>query len=162
MAATTIAAAPAAQTPAVDTAALAAAARNEERARVQGIVGHAEAAGREELAQHLAFGTDLGVDAAAAILKASPKKAAAPAPANTNANAQPKASPFLAAMQRSDHPNVGPSQGDGEGDTGGGGEMSVAQRVLAAQRKASGGTTDPAARRLSPQQMLEHSRQARR
>lgn len=47
-----------------------------ERARVKGILASDEAAGREQLAQHLAFDTDSTVDAAVAMLKVSPKAAA--------------------------------------------------------------------------------------
>lgn len=83
---------PAAQTPS-NTADASAASREEgraagviegrqaERTRVSGILGHAEAAGREQLARHLAFETDMAVEAAATILAASPKAAAAAAPA---------------------------------------------------------------------------------
>ncbi len=44
-----------------------------ERGRIKGILGSEEAAGRAELAQHLAFETDSGVAAAVALLKVSPK-----------------------------------------------------------------------------------------
>ncbi len=48
-----------------------------ERARISSILTHAEASGRTALAQHLAFQSDMTVDAAAAILKASPEESAA-------------------------------------------------------------------------------------
>lgn len=44
-----------------------------ERARIKGITTHAEAKGREGLAEHLAHDTDMTVEAATAILAASPK-----------------------------------------------------------------------------------------
>lgn len=47
-----------------------------ERARVAGILTHAEAAGRTKLAEHLAFKTDSTVEAAAAMLAAAPKEVA--------------------------------------------------------------------------------------
>lgn len=50
-----------------------AAVANEAKARIKGIMTHEEASGREGLAEHLAYDTDLTVEQAAAILKASPK-----------------------------------------------------------------------------------------
>jgi ClpP class serine protease len=44
-----------------------------ERARISAIVQHEEAAGRSDLAAHLAFSTDSTVEAAASVLKAAPK-----------------------------------------------------------------------------------------
>lgn len=52
--------------------------RAEERARVKGILTHAAATGRADLAAHLAFDTDMPVDAAAALLDKAPKAQAAP------------------------------------------------------------------------------------
>lgn len=45
----------------------------EAKARIKGILGHAEAKGRSDLANHLAFETDLSVDAAAAMLSKAAK-----------------------------------------------------------------------------------------
>lgn len=53
--------------------------RTEERARVKGILTHAAADGRADLAAHLAFDTDMAVDAAAALLDKAPKAQSAPA-----------------------------------------------------------------------------------
>lgn len=53
--------------------------RTEERARVKGILTHAAAEGRADLAAHLAFDTDMAVDTAAALLDKAPKAQAAPA-----------------------------------------------------------------------------------
>ena len=68
-----------------------------ERARVQGILSSEEAEGRAELAQHLAFGTDMGAEAAIALLAKSAKA--------------PKAAggfeEFDAAMRGQGNPNVG-------------------------------------------------------
>jgi signal peptide peptidase SppA len=52
------------------------AARKAERERIKGITGHENAKGREDLAAYLAHDTDNTVEAAAAILAASPKAAA--------------------------------------------------------------------------------------
>jgi signal peptide peptidase SppA len=63
----------------VDTAAAKTEGATEAKARIKAITGHAEAEGRAELAQHLAFDTDMSVEAAASILKAAPKAAKADA-----------------------------------------------------------------------------------
>lgn len=47
-----------------------------DRARVSGILNHAEASGREDLARHFAFETDMGIEAAAKALALAPKAAA--------------------------------------------------------------------------------------
>lgn len=79
-----------------------------ERARVSGIQSCEEAKGREALASHLAFNTDMAVDAAKAILAAAPK-----ADATT-----PAGSGFKAAMDGGQHPNVGADTGAGGADGG--------------------------------------------
>lgn len=56
--------------------------RTEERARVKGLLTHAAAEGRADLAAHLAFDTDMAVDAAAALLDKAPKATAAATPTN--------------------------------------------------------------------------------
>jgi len=68
----------------------------EERTRIQSILTHAEAEGRGDLANHLAFNTDMSADTAVAILTASPK--AVEASVVTNG--------FAAAMDASAHPEV--------------------------------------------------------
>lgn len=60
-----------------------AAAASAERTRVQGILQHAEAAGRGKMAEHLAFNTDLAVEQAGALLAAAPKEQAANLDAST-------------------------------------------------------------------------------
>lgn len=97
-----------------------------ERARVAGILGHAEAKGREALANHLATATDMTVEAAAAILAASPKAAEEP-------QAAAGAGAFKQAMDRSSHPNVGADaeNGNSEGDD-------VVGRILGAFTSATG------------------------
>lgn len=52
--------------------------KKSERARISAIVGSEEAKGREELAQHLAFETDMEADAAKAMLTKAPKAAEVP------------------------------------------------------------------------------------
>lgn len=46
-----------------------------ERGRAKAILGHADAKGREDLAHHLAFETDMSADAATAMLGKAPKAA---------------------------------------------------------------------------------------
>lgn len=111
-----------------DPAALAAAA-TAERERVQGILEHPEAEGRAELARHLALHTDNTVEAAAGILKATPKQA--PVPAGGQANH------FANAMNNGAHPNVG--SGDGDGEPSGDAKPTRAEQILASQRKMAGG-----------------------
>lgn len=67
----------------VDAAATSASAfaRAAERTRIKGILTHASAEGRADLAAHLAFDTDMGTEAAAALLDKAPKAAAKAAPA---------------------------------------------------------------------------------
>lgn len=52
-----------------------AAARAEVRARVKAIIGHPDAKGRGQMAQALAFDTDLSAEQAGALLRASPVEA---------------------------------------------------------------------------------------
>ena len=79
-----------------------------ERDRIGAIMNSAEAKGREALASHLAFATEMPAEAAEAILKASPKDATkAPKPV-PQSDASKTAESILAAM-RANSPNV---QGD--------------------------------------------------
>src|SRR5690606_38339518 len=80
-----------------------------ERQRVAGIVGCDDAKGRETLANHFAFNTNMSVDEAKAALAAAPKaEAAAPA-----APAAPGASALAAAMAATGGgANVSPEGGD--------------------------------------------------
>lgn len=72
-----------------------------ERARVSGIQNCEEAKGRESLANHLAFNTEMSVDAAKALLTAAPK-------ADVGSNG------FKQAMDNGQHPKVGADGGKGE------------------------------------------------
>jgi signal peptide peptidase SppA len=75
-------------------------ARTAERTRVSGILGCADAKGRETLANHLAMNTDMSVEDAAKVLAAAPQAASA-------APAAPAANAFAAAMAASANPDVG-------------------------------------------------------
>lgn len=75
-------------------------ARTAERTRVSGILGCADAKGRETLANHLAMNTDMSVEDAAKVLAAAPQAASA-------APAAPAANAFAAAMAASTNPDVG-------------------------------------------------------
>lgn len=70
-----------------------------ERARMAAILESPEAAGRETLARHLAFKSDMTAEAAAAVLAAAPKEVAPATPAAT-------ASPLQAAMRAAGTPGI--------------------------------------------------------
>jgi signal peptide peptidase SppA len=116
-------AAPAANAPAAPEAAApvaaapsapeAAAAPVDQKTRIAGIQTCDEAKGREELANHLAFNTEMSVDDAKKVLGVAPKAAAAK-PADA----------FTAAMNNGEHPNVGATDG-GEGER----TVSVGERI---------------------------------
>ena len=74
-----------------------------ERERIKAIIGSESAKGREDLAQHLAFDTDMKSAQAIAMLDKAPKKESAP-----------KQDPLSAAMQGNENPAVGADveQGD--------------------------------------------------
>lgn len=82
----------------------AAAAATATQARIKAIVKHEEAEGRTDLAEHLAYDTDLTVEAAVAMLAKAPKAtAAAPAPAEPDS----ASATFQAAMDKTPNPTVG-------------------------------------------------------
>jgi hypothetical protein len=111
---------------AVTTQVSAATERTSERERIKAITTHAAAEGKSKLANHLALDTDMSVDAAAAILTAAAVEDKKEADTGTSA--------FQAAMDASDHPNVGANaEGSGTGE-----ELSTAQRILKAQALATG------------------------
>lgn len=87
-------------------------AKQAERQRVGAIIGHPNAKGREAMANHLALNTDMSVDDAAALLAVAPV-AQASEPEKKDEAAKPKNEKFVEAMNRDDHPNVGP---DGKAD----------------------------------------------
>lgn len=134
----------------------------ETKARIKGIMTHEEATGRETLAEHLAYNTDLSVDEAVAMLKVSPKaeaqKAEAEGDKKKSDDEKPKpdekgedeksdekddgdkakgTSQFEKAMDQGKHPDVGP---DGKASSGIDGETVSANvaRILGAQAAATG------------------------
>jgi signal peptide peptidase SppA len=94
-----------------DTSQASAQASKAERARIQGIVSHKEAEGRSALANQLAFGTDMSVEDAAAILVVAAKEPAqaeaTPAKPEVAATPTVAASPFNVVMDNHGHPKVG-------------------------------------------------------
>ncbi|GAB5451828.1 MAG: S49 family peptidase [Halioglobus sp.] len=92
----------------------------DERERIQGILGHEEAQGRSDLANHLAFKTDMTVEAAAAALAASGVE-----------DDSPPGSELDQAMQNAGSPGIGADAPDGKGE-------SDADRILGAHRQATG------------------------
>lgn len=90
--------------------------------RIGAILGSEDAKGRETLAQHFAFKSDMPADAALAALAAAPKaEAPAPAPAPAPAAAA-KPQTFAEAME-TENPDVGAQGGNGNG--GGNAEQSA-------------------------------------
>ena len=104
---------------------LKAAAVKAERERVSAIQTCEEAKGREALASHLAFKTDMSVEEAKAMLAAAPK---------ADEKLAAGANPFREAMNNGNHPNVG-ADGGGNGGAASG-ENSGAKEILAAARAA--------------------------
>lgn len=78
-----------------------------ERQRIEAITGHANAKGREAMANHLAFKTDMSVEDAEALLAAAPIAQVAE-PEKKDEAAKPQNEKFVEAMNQDDHPNVGP------------------------------------------------------
>lgn len=78
----------------------------DQKARCASIIGAPEAVGRTELAQHLAFKTDLDAEASIAVLKASPEKSAE---SNSTSNID-------TAMASIDQPNIS-AMGDDSGQS---------------------------------------------
>ena len=126
-----------AKPPAQTSEQVAAEARKAERARMNAILNHPEAEGRKDLANHLATETDMTVEAAAGVLKASPKAAA---PATTTPTAPEATNHFANAMDKSKHPNVG----DNDGASANNGKPTRAQQMLGAQSKLTGRIVAPA------------------
>lgn len=95
-------------------------ARTAERTRIQGILDSESAAGRDKLARHLAFATDMAVDAAVAMLDKAPKEEP-PAPE------QPKNGSFDQVMRDLGNPKITPATGADEDDAD-----AIAKRVAKA------------------------------
>jgi signal peptide peptidase SppA len=96
----------------------------DQKARIKAITTCEEAEGREALAKHLAFDTDMSAEAAQKMLAVAPK-AEAKAP-NTDA--------FARAMDGTANPNVG----SGGEAAAAGGEMGTADRIAANYAAATG------------------------
>lgn len=103
-----------------------------ERQRIAAITTCDEAKGKSGLANHLALNTDLSVDAAKGILKASPAENAAVPDGKSGASA------FERAMGASEHPDVGADAGAGDGGDGGNDSMAAAKRILQNHSAATG------------------------
>lgn len=110
-------------------------ARVAERQRMAGITGSEEAKGRSTLANHLAMNTNMSVDDAKAVLKASAPEVEQTAATGGN--------PFAEAMNNGKQPQVG-ADGSGEGD---GKPKSAAEKAdaIMADFKAAGGLVPEAA-----------------
>lgn len=135
-----------------------AAVANETKARIKGIMTHDEAKGREGLAEHLAYNTDMSVEDAAAMLKVAPKaEAPKEEPKGDDKGGDDKSgddkggddkggdnakgkSQFEQAMDQGKHPDVGPDGKGGGGDDGDAVSANVA-RILGAQAAATGRQT---------------------
>jgi signal peptide peptidase SppA len=98
-----------------------------ERARVQGILACAEAEGRGDMANHLAFNTSMSVDEAKGLLAVAPKAAAT---TTTTTPAATGTTTFEQAMNNTAHPNVG-ADNAGAPAAGGDGKQSPEQAAAA-------------------------------
>jgi len=100
------AAAPAAPAVAAAAATDAAALQQAERTRCQGIMNCEQAKGKETLANHIAFNTNMSIEEAQQMLAAAPAATVAAAPA-VAAPAASADDPFREAMNNGQQPNVG-------------------------------------------------------
>lgn len=84
--------------------------------RISAILGAEEATGRETLAQHFAFKSDMSAEAAVAALAVSPKaEPAAPEGKKDESEAEGKKTPFDAAMETG-NPDIGGNGGKKDGE----------------------------------------------
>lgn len=117
-------------------------AKTAERTRIKGITTHAEAKGREGLADHLAHDTDMSVEAAAAILAASPKAEA------------PKEEPAKEEPAKEEPAKEEPAKEEPKGDEAKGGKSQFEQRMDAGKHPEVGqdggdGTSEEAASKVA-------------
>ncbi len=91
--------------------------RQQERDRIAAIISADTAKGREQLAQHLAFATDMAADMALATLDAAPVKPEAAHPVSVTG--------FEQAMATVNNPAIEPDDGEHEEDN----TDSVAKRI---------------------------------
>lgn len=111
-------------------------ARKAERDRVSAITRSEHAKGREEFAEHLAYETDMTAEQATALLSKAPKAAA---PQSTPESATTENNPrFLAAMDRSAHPEVGSDPADGNQDENLSDDQKAVNGLLTAFQAATG------------------------
>ena len=103
----------AAPAPVVDTAILQQQAQAAERQRVNGILNHTEAKGREKQANYLAFETGMSVEEAGKHLAMSERKAEAAALAPPAPPAAPAPSGLVAEMSAMKQPNLGSAPAEG-------------------------------------------------
>lgn len=103
----------------------------DERARIAGILGCAEAKDRGKLANHIALSTDMSLEAARGILAASAVETVAAAPAANNS----ADSAFVAAMNAAQHPEIKPESQQAQGQSPAEGS---AEAILANYNAASG------------------------
>lgn len=101
--------------------------RAEERARIQGIVNHAEAEGRGALANHLAYETDMSIEAAGKVLAASGQELPSKLDAGTSLDA---------LMASEDQPNLSADSLTGDVDVSE--DQKVSASAVAAYKKATG------------------------
>lgn len=109
---------------AVDNTAKLAEAASAERARIQAILGHAEAEGRSKLASHLAFSTSMSAEEAAGMLMSAAKEQPVTAAVN----------PLDAAMGATTQPNLSADQDGGDQED----TPDLAAQAVAAYKIATG------------------------
>lgn len=101
--------------------------RAEERARIQGIVNHAEAEGRGALANHLAYETDMSIEAAGKVLAASGQELPSKLDAGTSLDA---------LMASEEQPNLSADAQTGDADVSE--DQKVSASAVSAYKKATG------------------------
>lgn len=99
-----------------------------ERARIKAITTSAEAVGREGMANHLAYETNMSADDAVALMAKAPVTSAGSAAASSNA------SPFAQAMAGTQNPGVTADASAADG----GGQLSAADQLMADAAGLSG------------------------
>ncbi|TCN02930.1 S49 family peptidase [Vibrio crassostreae] len=104
----------------------------DERSRIKGIMSCAEAEGRGELANHLAFDTNMSVDEAKGILAVAPKATVAASPSVQ----QPASDAFAQAMGTEEHPNLSADGVEEHAETG---SVDVQASAILADFKAATG-----------------------
>jgi len=101
--------------------------RAEERERIQGIMNHAEAEGRQALANHLAYETEMSVEEAGKVLAASEQSTATNLDAGTSLDA---------LMETEEQPNLSADAEAGEEELSK--DQKIAASAVAAYKKATG------------------------